>query len=319
MTLNEFIAMAKRDDAFVFIGLHGGIGEDGRLQQMLDDTGVAYTGSDPAASAICMDKSKTAECIAQAKLEAQGLPKIQINLNDNLDAERIWDQAIDQFKSISGTFIIKPRCDGCSAGVVRLYSAADLDMYIRLLQQKVAYIPSDTLTHQPNIVEISPETGTDFILEPFIETDDLIIEGSELKHIVTTGWLEFTIGVLETHGKYHALNPSITIAQSHVLTVEEKFQGGTGVNLTPPPTEIISSKQVQHIRTSLEEVAKTLGIKNYVRIDLFFNHKTEQIIIIEANSLPALTPSTVIYHQALAENPSIPPRQFLEKLIEGAL
>ena len=200
-----------------------------------------------------------------------------------------------------------------------MYSATDLETYIRLLKQKVTYIPSDTLTHQPNIVEISPETGTEFILEPFIETDVLWIENSLLKHMHTTGWIELTIGVLEKHKKYHALNPSITIAQNHILTVEEKFQGGTGINLTPPPAEIISAKQKEHIRTSLENVAKILGIENYVRIDFFFNHTTNQIIIIEANSLPALTPSTVIYHQALAENPPISPRLFLEQLIENAL
>lgn len=319
ITLTDFISMAKQNNAFVFIGLHGGMGEDGRLQQLLDDAGVDYTGSGPDASALCIDKSKTAEYLAKAKSEAQGLPKISINLEHAPDAAAIWNQALSQFQNIANTFIIKPRCDGCSAGVVRLYSATDLQTYMHLLKQKVAYIPADTLTHQKNIVEISPETGTEFILEPFIETDELLIENAVLKHTVTTGWLELTIGVLETQNQYHALNPSITIAQSHVLTVEEKFQGGTGVNLTPPPASVISAKQTAYIRTSLEKVAKILGIQNYARIDLFFNYKTDQIIIIEANSLPALTPSTVIYHQALAENPSIPPRQFLEQLIEGAL
>ncbi len=168
VTLTEFIAMAKYDDAFVFIGLHGGIGEDGRLQQMLDDTGVSYTGSGPIASALCMDKSKTAEVLKKSEAEAQGLSKISIDLNDTLNITAIWNQAIVQFKSLSDTFIIKPRCDGCSAGVVRLYSKSDLEVYIRLLKQKVAYIPSDTLTQQFNIVEISPETGTEFILEPFV-------------------------------------------------------------------------------------------------------------------------------------------------------
>ena len=262
--LSEFIEMAKRNHAFVFIGLHGGMGEDGRLQRMLDDAGVSYTGSGPEASGICMDKAETTKRLAESN--AQGLPKININLDDTIDATSIWDQASQQFKNISDTFIIKPRCDGCSAGVVRLYSATDLETYIRLLKQKVTYIPSDTLTHQPNIVEISPETGTEFILEPFIETDVLWIENSLLKHMHTTGWIELTIGVLEKHKKYHALNPSITIAQNHILTVEEKFQGGTGINLTPPPAEIISAKQKEHIRTSLENVAKILGIIQPIKL-----------------------------------------------------
>jgi len=40
----------------VFIALHGGAGEDGRLQALLDLAGKTYTGSGPLASALAMDK-----------------------------------------------------------------------------------------------------------------------------------------------------------------------------------------------------------------------------------------------------------------------
>lgn len=40
----------------VFIGLHGGVGEDGTLQAMFDLAGVRYTGSGHLASALAMDK-----------------------------------------------------------------------------------------------------------------------------------------------------------------------------------------------------------------------------------------------------------------------
>jgi D-alanine-D-alanine ligase len=43
-------------DALYFVGLHGGAGEDGRIQAFLEIAGRAYTGSGPAASALCMDK-----------------------------------------------------------------------------------------------------------------------------------------------------------------------------------------------------------------------------------------------------------------------
>ena len=61
-----------------------------------------------------------------------------------------------------------------------------------------------------------------------------------------------------------------------------------------------------------------IGLKNYSRIDVFVNIKTEQIIIIEANTLPAMTPSTVIFHQALAEENPLTPREFIELLIENS-
>jgi D-alanine-D-alanine ligase len=40
----------------VFLALHGGSGEDGRIQSMLDLAGLAYTGSNHIASAAAMDK-----------------------------------------------------------------------------------------------------------------------------------------------------------------------------------------------------------------------------------------------------------------------
>ncbi len=45
-----------RDADVVFIALHGGAGEDGRVQSVLDLAGVAYTGSNHIASAAAMDK-----------------------------------------------------------------------------------------------------------------------------------------------------------------------------------------------------------------------------------------------------------------------
>ena len=41
----------------VFIALHGGEGEDGRLQALFDLLGKPYTGSGVRASSICMDKA----------------------------------------------------------------------------------------------------------------------------------------------------------------------------------------------------------------------------------------------------------------------
>jgi D-alanine-D-alanine ligase len=45
-----------RDADVVFLALHGGAGEDGRIQAMLDLAGMTYTGSNHIASAAAMDK-----------------------------------------------------------------------------------------------------------------------------------------------------------------------------------------------------------------------------------------------------------------------
>jgi D-alanine-D-alanine ligase-like ATP-grasp enzyme len=126
-----------------------------------------------------------------------------------------------------------------------------------------------------------------------------------------------TVGVLEERGKIRSLSPSITIAEDTILSVEEKFQGGTGVNITPPPKEIIFAKNLNKVKSLIETVAKKIGIRGYARIDIFVQIKTGNIIVIEINTLPGLTPSTVIYHQALAEKKPIFPKEFLELLIKN--
>jgi D-alanine-D-alanine ligase len=50
----------------VFLGLHGGTGEDGTIQAMLDLTGVPYTGSGHLASALAMDKELSKQLFRQA-------------------------------------------------------------------------------------------------------------------------------------------------------------------------------------------------------------------------------------------------------------
>jgi D-alanine-D-alanine ligase len=51
----ERLASADRPD-IVFLALHGGAGEDGTVQSLLDLAGIPYTGSGHLASALAMDK-----------------------------------------------------------------------------------------------------------------------------------------------------------------------------------------------------------------------------------------------------------------------
>ena len=67
-------------------------------------------------------------------------------------------------------------------------------------------------------------------------------------------WVEMTVGVCGFDGGgLRAMPPSVTVASgaSRVLTLEEKFQGGTGVNLTPvPPWNFSSNESTEHARSA---------------------------------------------------------------------
>jgi D-alanine-D-alanine ligase-like ATP-grasp enzyme len=314
ITLQEFIKNSK----FVFLGLHGGDGENGIIQKNLFNNGVLFNGSGEKTSAICMDKFKTGEFIRKLNIpEIKIAPQKVINIK-NIDLNNIknlWTILKTELRS--KTLIVKPKDDGCSTGVARLYTDKDLKNYLQYLINKENFIPSPVLKNQRNIIEM-PTTKTDEIMfEKFIETDSILIKGNKLKYTIRSGWVEITIGILERNKQIEAFNPSITIAEGQVLSVEEKFQGGTGINLTPPPKEIIKPNVVKKTKQLAIRLAKELGIKGYGRIDAFMNVKNGSILVIEVNTLPGLTPSTVIYHQALAEKKPIFPTEFLEFIIKN--
>lgn len=243
------------------------------------------------------------------RLAPEVFPKL-----DQPQLEALWDHLYDHLGD--PPYIIKPQSDGCSSGIVPITTLRDLITYRDLILTKATVIPPYTFPGQTSTVELGNTAHTSkYILEPFLRTDGLNVETSTLVHDAKEGWLELTVTVFEGEGVYHALNPSITVSSHQVLNVEEKFQGGTGTNITPPPENLISSSCLKDIKTAIEKTAQALGIENYARIDCFYNRQTHKLIIIEANSLPALTPSTVLYHQGLAESPPLTPLMVLELLI----
>src|SRR3989344_5399864 len=274
ISFEDFINQVNKSE-FVFLGLHGGDGENGNFQKMLSERGIRFNGSDEATSHLCMA------------------------LNTK-------------------TIIVKPKDDGCSTGVVHLYRDMDLKNYLLYLMKKENFIPAGILRNQASIIEMPSSEVREILFEKFIRTDSIHFKGNKLKYTRKDGWIEVTIGLLEENKKLSALNPSLTIAEGEVLSVEEKFQGGTGINITPPPISIIKPKIVLKTRELAQKLGEKIGIKGYARLDAFMNTRTGALIIIEVNTLPALTPSTVIYHQALTEKPPIYPLQLLEKIIQNA-
>jgi D-alanine--D-alanine ligase len=323
MRLQEFCEEAGANNEFVFIALHGGMGEDGSIQAMFDRYRINYNGSGPPASRLCMDKLATGKAIsALGDSHLISAPKRLVTTGDldsytSEDCDVLWLQCCSEFGCAD--LLIKPRSDGCSAGILRLTSGGELHSYFDLVRSGESIIGQRKFASQTGIIEMSLDKNGGFLIEPFIETDHLSVNQSQIIHSAISGWIELTIGVMEQNGVYHSFQPSIAVSEGHVLSLEEKFQGGTGINITPPPSEIIGPKQIEILMGSVERAAKALGISNYARLDVFFNTHDNITLLIEANSLPGLTPSTVIFHQAFAETPAMFPIALLERIISTKL
>ncbi len=94
----------------VFNILHGGSGEDGTVQLLLELVGSPYVGSDPAASARAMDKVETHHRLYGAGLST---PDWTLIAADNARRGAVPDAACD----LGIPAVVKPRGEGSSVGV----------------------------------------------------------------------------------------------------------------------------------------------------------------------------------------------------------
>lgn len=94
-----------------------------------------------------------------------------------------------------------------------------------------------------------------------------------------------------------ALTPTETPSQGDFLTVEEKFLPGDASMITPPTG--MDESTVEKVKEQFVKVYKALELSVYSRIDAFW--KDGKLIILEPNTLPGVTPSTMVFHQAAEE------------------
>jgi D-alanine-D-alanine ligase-like ATP-grasp enzyme len=285
------------------------------MQEALETAGLNFNGCKKEAARLCMDKFKTSEIVNSLNIKGlRGCRKIKISKSDLIkkDIDALY---LEIQKEIGNDkIIIKPNSDGCSTGVVIIENKNHLKKYIELIKNGENIIPPNTFYDQKEPISLPDSKDYEILFEEYIKTDEIAREGTRLVYKKKTGYHEMTVGVLEKGGAYESLFPSITIAESGVLSVEEKFQGGTGINITPPPENIISKDFLKKIMKDVEAVAKAAGVRDYCRIDIFAREDNEEVIIIEVNTLPGLSPSTVLFQQAAKAD--MTPLALLEKIID---
>jgi D-alanine-D-alanine ligase len=98
----------KSIDVF-FIALHGHFGEDGRLQQILEDKSLIYTGSGPESSSTAFDKIATKQAFESAGVDTP--PMLEVTPETN------FAKLAAQIRTLGKKYVVKPVRQGSSVGV----------------------------------------------------------------------------------------------------------------------------------------------------------------------------------------------------------
>jgi len=98
----------KSIDVF-FIALHGGFGEDGQLQQILESKGLVYTGSGPEASRLAFDKWASKQFFRRAGVNVPSAIKFAPDADDA--------EVAGKLRRLASKYVIKPQRQGSTIGI----------------------------------------------------------------------------------------------------------------------------------------------------------------------------------------------------------
>lgn len=227
----------------VFLALHGGMGEDGRLQATLENYGIrAYTGSDFIGSALAMDKDLSKKILAS---EGIRVPVGTVYSAENISAEKI-------LADVGLPCVIKPASCGSSVGVSIVHSETELQSAI--------------------------DAASAFEGKIVVEKK---IEGRE-----------FSVGVLGSL----ALPAIEIITDEGFYDYKNKYSGKTKEVC---PASLTESQANEAARMACD-VFKALRLSGYARVDMMLDRRDGLFYCLEANTLPGMTPNSLLPQEARA-------------------
>lgn len=251
----------------VFPALHGGEGEDGHLQALLDLLGVPYALSGPAASAVAMDKA-----LAKRIMRSAGIPTpdwLQVT----------WDKAADRSGSVAGAG--GPDRDELTLARILERAAAELGFPLVVkLNASGSSVGVAIVTSAAGFAEdfgrvlgACPGPMGDLLLERYVP-------GRELTAAVFLGRRLPLLEIRPREGFYDYGN---------------KYTEGATEYLVPAP---VNSPLYEQICADALRLYELIGCKGMARID--FRLAGIDYACLEANTIPGMTRTSLVPKAAAA-------------------
>ena len=233
------LELCKKAD-FVFLGLHGANGEDGRIQAAFDLMGIKYTGTGYLSSAMAMDKGVT-----KWMFQMKGVP-----VPGGVTMKRHTRKEDLAELGLAFPVVVKTCCGGSSIGV---YIVKDQEEYMKALDAAFVY-------------------EEEVVVEEFIQ-------GTEYTVAVVDGKAYPVVQIVPCQGFYD---------------YENKYKPGAVKETCPAP---ISQELTRRLQDYAVQGYRALGLESYARLD-FIVTDDEKIYCLEANTLPGMTPTSLIPQEA---------------------
>ena len=277
----DVVSVLKKEKVkLAFLALHGGTGENGAMQGMLEVLGIPYTGSGVMASALAMDKEMSKKIFSYHGLPVA--PFIVVKKKKTEKKCQTKDVQTDEGPDMTGAYsftaslrppfdlpwVVKPVAEGSSIGVSIIKEEGELH----------------------SCLEKTFLLGERVIVEQFIK-------GKEL-HIGILG--DRTLGGVE-------VRPSLEF-----YNYEAKYTSGLTEYLIPPE---VDEDTLDNVEAMALRAHKALSCSGVSRVDFMVNDKNEPYIL-EVNTLPGMTATSLL--PKIAKSAGLDFKNLIEEIIKIA-
>ena len=233
--LPEILREVEIDVAF--LALHGRMGDDGRVQGLLEVMGIPYTGSGVLASALAMNKPYAKKLFRLANLATPTGYTV---------SSRECDEALERHLDLGFPCVVKPARGGSSVGVTVVHEAEAL---------------TEAVTE-------ACRYGGEALVERFIKDREVtvgIVDGE-------------VVGCAEiAHG---------TDAFDYATKYEKPARLHIPVRL--------SATRVANVEAMALAAYRALNCRGYARIDFICADSGDNDVLLEVNTLPGLTATSLL-------------------------
>ncbi len=242
------IADGMRRADIVFSVLHGGFGENGSIQRLMEQSGIEFIGTGTEASSLCMDKVRSKEMMLQRGIPTP--PFAVIDKNSRKFPTNLWMP-----------LIVKPPDEGSTVGISLVESLSDWEPAL----EKVFSIGSKTA-----------------LVEKYIQG------------------VELTVGVIG--GK--PLPPVEIIYPGKMYDYDAKYTHLSGeTKYICPPTSITESDSLRAQDIAVK-FYNAIGARDMLRVDMILSKLDSKLYVLEGNSIPGFTDSSLLPKAAMAAGTS---------------
>jgi D-alanine-D-alanine ligase len=249
----DFVERLEQERVDVaFVALHGGAGEDGTVQELLEALGIPYTGSGPGACMRCADKALAKFLMRDAAIPT---PDFRVLREGSVKALGAGAAVSSIERALSFPVVVKPAGQGSALGVKFAHSASEL----------------------PAAMVGAFSYDRKILIERFVKGRDLAVS---VLDPATPGEEPTALPVVEAIPR-----------EEDFYNYESRYEIGMTTFVCPADLEEETTTRAQ--RLALDTYA-LLGCHGVARVDLMLEEESGELAVLECNSIPGLTETSLL-------------------------